>query len=169
MMRRIYFLAPNIETTHKIVDELRAEGIEDRHMHILAKRDTPLEDLPEATEFQKTDFIPALERGAALGGTTGVLAGLVALRFAGFAIAGGPILGILFFGATIGAIMSGLAGLQVGNSRVKDYEGAIERGELLVMVDIPKERIDAISQLIIKHHPTAQFEGIEPLLPPNYV
>lgn len=167
-MRRIYFLVPNIETTHKIVDELRAEGIEDRHMHILAKRDTPLEDLPEASEFQKTDFIPALERGAALGGTTGVLAGLVALRFAGFAIAGGPILGILFFGATIGAIMSGLAGLQVGNSRVKDYEDAIERGELLVMVDIPKDRIEAISQLITRHHPTAHFEGIEPLLPPTY-
>ena len=156
-MRRIYFLSPNLETTHKIVDELRAEGIEDRHMHILAKRDTPLEDMPEASEFQKTDFIPAVERGAALGGTTGLLAGLV-----------GPILGILFFGATIGAIMSGLAGLQVGNSRVKQYEEAIEHGELLVMVDIPKERIDAISQLIIKHHPTAQFEGIEPLLPPSY-
>lgn len=167
-MRRIYFLAPNIETTHKIVDELRANGIEDRHMHILAKRDTPLEDMPEASEFQKTDFIPALERGAALGGTTGVLAGLIGLRFAGFAIAGGPILGILFFGATIGTIMSGLAGLQVGNSRVKQYEEAIERGELLVMVDISKERIDAISQLIIKHHPIAQFEGIEPLLPPSY-
>ena len=167
-MRRIYFLSPNLETTHKIVDELRANGIEDRHMHVLAKRDTPLEDMPEASEFQKTDFIPAVERGAALGATTGLLAGLVGLRFAGFAIAGGPILGILFFGATIGSIMSGLAGLQVGNSRVKQYEEAIEQGELLVMVDIPKERIDAISQLITKHHPTAQFEGIEPLLPPSY-
>jgi hypothetical protein len=167
-MRRIYFLAPNIETTHKIVDELRAEGIEDRHMHILAKRDTPLEGMPEASVFEKTDFIPALERGAALGATTGLLAGLVGLRFAGFAIAGGPILGILFFGATIGTMMSGLAGLQVGNSRVKEYAGAIERGELLVMVDIPKERIDAMSQLIIRHHPSAQFEGIEPLLPPSY-
>jgi hypothetical protein len=42
-MRRIYFLSPDIETTHKIVDELRLEGIEDRHIHILAKRDTPLD------------------------------------------------------------------------------------------------------------------------------
>ncbi len=167
-MRRIYFLAPNIETTHKIVDELRAEGIEDRHLHILAKRDTPLEDMPEATEFQKTDFIPAMERGAALGATTGLLAGLVGLRFAGFAIAGGPVLGILVYGATIGAMMSGLAGLEVGNSKVKKYAEAIERGEMLVMVDIAKERIDTISQLIIKHHPSAQFEGIEPLLPPSY-
>jgi hypothetical protein len=167
-VRRIYFLAPNLETTHKIVDELRAQGIEDRHLHILAKRDTPLEDLPEASEFQKTDFIPAVERGAALGASTGLIAGLIGLRFAGFAIAGGPVLGVLVFGATIGAMMSGLAGLQVGNSKVKQYADAIEHGELLIMVDIPKEHIDTISQLIIRHHPTAQFEGIEPLLPPGY-
>lgn len=167
-MRRIYFLAPNIETTHKIVDELRSEGMEDRYIHILAKRDTPMEDMPEASVFEKTDFIPALERGAALGATTGLLAGLVGLRLAGFALAGGSILGILFFGATIGTIMSGLSGLGIGNSRVKQYTDAIEAGELLIMLDIPKERIEAMSQLIIKHHPSAKFEGIEPLLPPSY-
>lgn len=167
-MKRIYFLVPNIETTHKIVDELRAEGIEDRHIHVLAKRDTPMGDMPEASVFEKTDFIPALERGAALGATTGLLAGLVGLRLAGFAIAGGPVLGILFYGATIGAMMSGLAGLQIGNTRVKDYTDAIEHGELLVMVDILKERIDTISKLVIKHHPDARFDGIEPLLPPGY-
>ena len=167
-MRRIYFLVPDIETTHKIVDELRSEGIEDRHMHVLAKRDTPLTDLPEASEFQKTDFIPALERGAALGASTGLIAGLVGLRFAGFAIAGGPILGVLVFGATIGAMMSGLSGLQVGNSKVKQYQEAIEKGGLLVMVDLPKERIDDISKVIVKHHPNAEFEGIEPILPPAY-
>lgn len=84
------------------------------------------------------------------------------LRFAGFAIAGGPVLGILFYGATIGAMMSGLACLQVVNSKVKQYAEAIERGELLVMVDIPKGSIDASSKLITKHHPTAHFEGIKP-------
>lgn len=167
-MRRIYFLSPNIATTHNIVDELRSAGVEDRHMHILAKRDTPLEDMPEASEFQKTDFVPAMERGAALGGITGLVAGLIGLRFAGFTIAGGPILGILVYGATIGTIMSGLAGLQVGNSRVKKYEEAIENGELLVMVDLPIDRIGEITQRIIRHFPTAQFEGLEPLLPPSY-
>ena len=64
--------------------------------------------------------------------------------------------------------MSGLAELQVGNSKVKKYEAAIERGELLIMVDIAKEHIGTISQLIVKHHPSAQFEGIEPLLPSGY-
>ncbi len=167
-MRRIYFLVPDIATTHKIVDELRSEGIEDRHIHILAKRDTPLEDIPEAGVSLKTDFVPALERGAALGGTTGLLAGLVGLRFAGFAIAGGPILGIIMAGATIGSLMGGLSGMNSGNSRLKQFEQVIEQGQLLVLLDIPKERIEEFKKLITKHHPEAKFEGVEPLLPPSY-
>lgn len=167
-MRRIYFLVPDIATTHKIVDELRSEGIEERHIHILAKRDTPLEDIPEAGMSLKTDFIPALERGAALGGSTGLLAGMVGLRFAGFAIAGGPILGLIMAGATIGSLMGGLAGMNSGNSRLKQFEQAIEQGELLVLLDTPKDQIEHIKKLILKHHPEATFEGIEPLLPLTY-
>lgn len=78
-MRRIYFLVPDIETTRKIVDELLLARVQERHMHIVAKHDIPLEDLPEATFLQKTDFIPALEQGLAIGGATGTLAGLVAI------------------------------------------------------------------------------------------
>jgi hypothetical protein len=167
-MRRIYFLVPTIEITHKIVEELQSEGIEERHIHILAKRDTPLEGLPEAGVTIKTDFIPAVERGVALGGTTGLLAGLVGLSFAGFTIAGGPILGIIMAGATIGSLMGGLAGMNSGNSRLKKFEDAIEQGELLVLVDIPRERIETIRHLVIKHHPDAEFEGLEPILPPAY-
>lgn len=167
-MKRIYFLVPDIATTHKIVDELRSEGMEDSHIHILAKRDTPLEGMPEAGVSIKTDFIPALERGVALGGTTGLLAGLIGLRFAGFAIAGGPILGIIMAGATIGSLAGGLVGMNSGNSRLKRFEQAIEQGELLVLLDISKDRIEAVTQLITKHHPEAAFEGIEPLLPPSY-
>lgn len=167
-MRRIYFLVPTIEITHKIVDELKFEGIDDRHIHILAKRDTPLEGLPEAGITIKTDFIPAVERGVALGGTTGLIAGLIGLRFAGFAIAGGPILGIIMAGATIGSLMGGLSGMNSGNSRLKQFEDAIEKGQLLLLVDIPRERIEAIKSLVKKHHPEAEFEGIEPIMPPSY-
>lgn len=167
-MRRIYFLAPNIESTHKIVEELRSEGIDDFHINILAKRDTPLEGLREAGMSIKTDFIPAVERGVALGGTTGLLAGLIGLRFAGFVIAGGPLLGAIMAGATIGSLAGGLAGMNSGNSRLKRFEDAIEQGELLVLVDIPKERIETIKALISKHHPEAEFEGLEPIFPPSY-
>ena len=47
-MKRIYFLVPTIELAKTIVDELLLARIEERHIHILAKRGTPLENLPEA-------------------------------------------------------------------------------------------------------------------------
>ena len=167
-MRRIYFLVPNIEITHKIVDELKADGIEENHIHVLAKRDTPLEGLPEAGVTIKTDFIPAVERGLALGGTTGLLVGLAGLRFAGFVIAGGPILGVIIAGATIGSLVGGLLGMSLGNTMLRQFEEAIEQGELLVLVDIPLDRIESIRRLVIKHHPEAEFEGLDPIFPPSH-
>jgi len=166
-MKRIYFLVPDVTTLHKIIDELRTTGMSDNHMHVLAKRDTPLEDMPEAGVSIKTDFIAAIERGAALGGTTGLLAGMVALRFAGYALAGGPLLGVIFAGATIGSLMSGLSGLAVGNSKLKQFTEAIDKGQLLLLLDIPKNQIENISQTVIRHHPNVKFEGVEPVLPPS--
>lgn len=62
-MRRLYFLLPNIDVTHKLVDDLLLARVEDRHMHVIAKEGTPLQDVREASPLQKIDFIPALEKG----------------------------------------------------------------------------------------------------------
>jgi hypothetical protein len=141
--------------------------VEERHIHVLAKRDTPLEDLPEATFLQKTDFIPALEQGIAIGGATGMLAGLVAVALpTGLVLGGGAVLAMALAGAGLGGWWSSLIGASVGNRRIKDYEEAIEKGELLVMVDVPKDRVEKIEELVKKHHPEAECEGVEPFMPP---
>jgi hypothetical protein len=165
-MKRIYFLVPDIETTRAIVDELLLARVEEKHIHVLAKRDTPLEHLPEATFLQKTDFIPALEQGMAVGGVTGMLAGLAAVALpTGLVLGGGAVLALSLAGAGLGAWWSSLIGASVGNRRTKDYQDAIERGELLVMVDVPKDRVEEIEELIRKHHPEAECEGTEPTIP----
>lgn len=165
-MRRIYFLAPNIEVSKQIVDELLLARIEERHIHVLAKRGTPMEDLPEATYLQKTDFIPALEQGIALGGLTGVLIGLVAVALpGGLVLAGGAILATSLAGAGIGALASSMIGSSVGNRRLKQFEDALEKGEFLFMIDVPKGRVEEIEALIKKHHPDAECGGTEPIIP----
>ncbi|CAI8738561.1 DUF1269 domain-containing protein [Methylocaldum szegediense] len=162
-MRRIYFLVPNIETTKKIVDELLLARIEERHIHVLAKRGTPLEDLPEATFLQKTDFIPALEQGLALGGATGLLAGLVAIALpTGLVLGGGALFAITLAGAGVGALASSMIGSSIGNRRIEQFQEAIERGEFLLMVDVPRDRVEEIEAIIKKHHPEAECEGTDP-------
>ncbi len=166
-MKRIYFLVPDIATTKKIVDELLLARIEEQHIHVLAKRGTPLEDLPEANLLQKSDFIPAVEQGLALGGSTGILAGLVAVALppASTVIAGGVLLATTIAGAGVGAWLSGMVGMSVGNRQTKAFEDAIEAGELLVLADVPSGRVEEIEEKIAQHLPTVEIEGTEPRVP----
>ncbi len=166
-MRRIYFLVPDVTTTKRIVDELLLARIEERHIHVIAKSGTPMEDLPEANLLQKSDFIPAVERGLALGGTTGILAGLVAVTLPATApmLAGGILLMATLSGAGIGAWAGGMVGVSVGNTRIKQFEKAIEAGQLLLLADVPKSRVDEIEERVKQHLPEVVIEGTEPTIP----
>ena len=166
-MRRIYFLVPDISVTKRIVDDLLLARIEEKHIHVIAKRGTPLENLPEASLLQKTDFIPAVEQGLAVGGTTGMLAGLVAvaLPVAAPVIAGGVLLATSLAGAGVGAWIGGMVGMNVGNRRTKEFEDAIEAGHFLVLADVPKDRVEEIEERIKQHLPEVEVESTEPKIP----
>jgi hypothetical protein len=58
-----------------------------------------------------------------------------------------------------------MIGISAPNSRLKDFEDAIAKGELLMMVDVPKARVDEITKLVQLHHPEAEVEGTEPVIP----
>ncbi|PXX18388.1 DUF1269 domain-containing protein [Nitrosomonas ureae] len=166
-MRRIYFLVPDITTTKKIVEDLLLQKIEEKHIHVIAKRGTPLEDLPEANLLQKTDFIPAVEQGVALGGATGLLAGLVAVALppASTVIAGGVLLATTLVGVGVGSWFGGMVGMSVGNRQIKEFEDAIEAGKLLVLVDVPTDRVAEIEDRVKQHLPQVEVEQTEPRVP----
>jgi hypothetical protein len=168
-MRRLYFLLPDVGSAKTIVDELLLARVEERHMHIAAADHHALTEahLPEAGLLQESDFVPAVERGVAIGGATGILAGIaaVALPGVGLALGGGAILGIGLAGAGVGAWLSSMIGISAPSSRLKEFETAIEKGSLLMMVDVPKARVDEITDLVKKHHPEAEVEGTEPVIP----
>ncbi|HQS57897.1 MAG: DUF1269 domain-containing protein [Gallionellales bacterium 35-53-114] len=166
-MKRIYFLVPNTGIAQKVVDELLLARVEERHIHVLAKRGTPMEKLPEASYLQKTDFFPALEQGLALGGLTGIVAGLVAVALPGGPVlAGGAILATSLAGAGVGALMSSMVGSSIGNRQIQQFSEAIEKGQFLMMIDVPPGRVEEIEQIVLKHHPEAKCEGTEPTIPP---
>lgn len=167
-MRRLYFLLPSVATARAIVDELLLNHVEERHIHVLAKRGTPLEDLPETSVAQRTDLIPAIERGVAAGGATGALAGLVAVALppAGLVLGGGAVLGMALAGAGFGAWAASLMGVSTPNSQIKRFEKAIEQGEILMMVDVPKDDVAEIEELVRSHHPEAEIGGTDPTIPP---
>jgi hypothetical protein len=154
-MRRIYFLVPDVPSARRVVDDLRAAGIETRHLHVLARRGTPLEDLPAAGVAQETEAFPNVAAGLGAGTTVGFLAGLLAVAIpgAGPVVAGGILLAATFQGAALGSLIGGMVGLASHDPRLEDYECAVENGRVLVMADVPAERVEAIEVRVSDHVP----------------
>ena len=151
----------------KVVDELLLQRIDIAHIHVLAKRGTSMENLPEASYMQKSDFIPALEQGLLTGGFTGLVAGVVVLGMTGASIfSGATLLVATLVGSIFGAFVSSLLGSSVGNRQIKQFSEAInEKGAFLVMIDVPRGRIEEIEQAIQNKNPGAMCEGTEPTIP----
>ena len=166
-MRRIYFLVPDTTIAKAIVDELLLARFKEKQIHVVARKDTPLDNLPEAHLAQRSDLIPALERGVAAGGLSGLLAGTVAVTFppAGLVVGGGALLGLTLFGAGFGAWVSTMIGVHLPSRRLQQFEAAIGSGQILMMIDVPRDEVESTQEMIMRRHPEAELEGLEPSLP----
>lgn len=167
MRRRLYFLLPDIQSTHGMVNDLLLARIENQHMHILAREGISLDGLHEASILQKSDVVHGIESGLVIGGMAGILAGVVALLFplAGGELKWATLLVTALMGAAVGAWASSMIASSVPNSKLKAYEQAITEGGILMMVDVPSGRVNEIQQLVADRHPTASRSNIEPTIP----
>ncbi len=167
MKRRLYFLLPSVEVTARAHDELLLARIEERNIHVMAREGTDLGDLPQADLLQSSDILHGTEMGLFIGGLTGALAGLAVMYFppAGFEVGLWVVLGCALVGAVFGAWVSALIGTDVPNTQLARFVPAMNDGDILIMVDVPKDRVDEISAIIKKHHPEADMQGTEPTIP----
>lgn len=126
----------------------------------------PLEDLPDGGP-EDDDFLPAFERGITFGGATGVFAGLLALAFppSNIVLGGGAVLVIGLMGASLGGLLTAMAGAAFSNSRLKAFEEDIGAGKILVMVDVSVDRLTQVNSLIRRLDPEVEIEGLEPPAP----
>ncbi len=167
-MQRLHFLVRDVPTAQMLVNDLLRANIPEGSIHVIAREGTPLGNLPEAGVTQRTDLVPALERGAALGGVTGLLAGLVAVAVPGGAVVSAATLlpALALGGSAVGAWVGGMIGLNSDDARVKQFAAAIDAGQLLILVDATPERAPAVEAIVRRVCPTARPEWINPTLPP---
>jgi len=167
MRRRLYFLLPDLESARLTANDLLLARVEFRHMHFLARRGMDLGDLHQANPLQKTDLVHGAEVGLVLGGVCGLLLGL----FIVFSPPPGVTLELVIVlataigGALLGAWVASLVGASVPNSRIKQYQADIEKGAILLMVDVPPSRIEEIRELVHRRHPEASGGAMEPTQP----
>ena len=168
MRRRMYFVLPDVAAAEQTTNELLLARVEERHIHCLGRRGTPMGELHEASVLQKTDLVHGAEVGIVCGAIAGVLLGAV---FAFVPLLGHTVLPpvamplMALGGAVFGVWASSLIASSTPNSRLRMFDDDFAAGRILMMVDVPAHQVDSIRDLVGKRHPEAIQRGLEPAIP----
>jgi hypothetical protein len=167
-MRRVYVLLPTEASCSAVVTELEAMDIPASHLHVVAGLTHDLKDFPEASVWQRTELAHGIQWGLGLGGTAGLLGGLLVVAFppAGVVLGGGAIVAGTAAGAGFGALVTALLGSQEHNHKLDGFRRALDAGQLLLMVDIPRQREDEVRSSILRLHPEADIGSVKRVSPP---
>lgn len=167
MRRRLYFILPDLACANRVADDLLLARIEDRHMHFLARRGLPLGKLHEAGVSHKSDLVHGAGFGGLFGAGVGLAIGFLLYYFQPVgiplqmvAIVIGGVVGALF-----GSWTGSLKGASIPNSKLSKFGPEIERGHILLIVDVPTRRMEEIQQIVARRHPEAVAHGYEPTMP----
>ena len=160
-MEKLIFLVDDHDDAVAAVGVLHDMGITDEAISVIAREGTPLDDLPDATQEDSSDVVPAFARGAAAGGVTGLLAGLAATVFApaGLVLGGAGVIAAAIGGASFGALASALIGVSVPNSQLREYEDAVAEGQYLMIAEVEDERLEELKRRLSESHAHVKLRG----------
>ncbi len=168
MRRRIYWLLPDLASATRTMNDLLLARIAEQHLHFVGREDADMTGLHAANVFQTSDVVRAAQSGLVIGGMLGaVLGGIVGVFFPLFGTRPewGMVAVLSILGAGFGAWASSMIGVSTPSSRLKRFEPAIEQGQILLMVDVPRSRVEEIEARLQALHPEAHLEGVEPNIP----
>jgi uncharacterized membrane protein len=168
MRRRIYWLLPNLESAKRTMDDLLLARLTEQHLHFVAREEADMTGLHAANVLQTSDVVRAAQMGLVIGGGVGAVLGAVVGVF--FPIVGdepqwGMIAVLALLGAAFGAWSSSMIGVSTPSHRLERFGSAIEQGQILLMVDVPRTRVEEIEARLQALHPEAHLEGVEPNIP----
>jgi hypothetical protein len=141
MKTRRVFSTPDLPAAQAAIQTARQAGVADEDVFLVARSDIALEKIPDERQRADSDFYPSALRGVASGGAVGLLAGLVAVAVPplGVTLAGAGAMTLA--GALVGGWSGALAGAAAPDPVRQKFEGEIEAGRILVVVDGDKERL----------------------------
>ena len=164
-MKCLYYLAPTLERTHQISDDLHAAGVKDFFLHVIAKDESGLtqQHIHSSNYLETLDIVRLGLIGSALGAVGGVLgAGL----FEVFKPFGPDVPGFVYFViiavvTMFGAWEGGLMGIATENNKIKNFHAAIEAGKYLILIYARKGQEEATCAMMRLRYPETEFVAVD--------
>lgn len=154
MNRRLYFIFADKLQAQQAFTDLTHTGIEQNLIHALARDTVDLGTLPPATGPQRRDLVWRVENVVWRSNLTlfalGLLGLLAGLYFAitALSLLASAVMLVTFVGGALFAY-------QVPDAHLDEFRGALAHGDIVLLVDVPRNRHGEIEELMRRRHPEA--------------
>ncbi len=149
MKLRHVFSTPDLATAVAAMTAAVAAGVPDRDVLLVARSDIEMASIPNERKEADSDLLPAAGRGAGYGAGAGLLAGLVLVAFPPLGITMIGVAAATLAGAAVGTLSSALVGSTMPDPVRRKFHDEIEAGNILVVIDAPKELLTSAEPYIV--------------------
>jgi Flp pilus assembly protein TadB len=157
MNQRLYFLLPDRDHTLRVVNELLEQRLELKDMHTLTGRGLVGEGLPASDSHQRNNFAGRVEYWVWRANLALFFLAAVALAAMVFLHTGLWVL--LPLAVMVATFLLGERFARLPNVHLQEFRDALRHGEILLMVDVPRERVNEVEYRVKAHHPGAVAGG----------
>ncbi len=158
MYRRLFFLFPNTKDTKEAVHNLIKEDVNIKQIHALAKPGVNLDGLPAPAPNQRRDMHTKIENtlwNLNLGTFfTALIILILSFISANYYLCAASLV------VMTATYWTGYYYLTKPTIHLSGFHAAFEHNEILLMIDVPKNQVGKIEQILHNKSPSALEEGI---------
>lgn len=164
-MKCLYYLAPTLESTHGISDDLHSVGVKDFFLHVISRDEAGLrqQHIHSSNYLETLDVVRDGVIGAAVGFCVGLLGVWLIERFDPFGVEVPMFVhfALVAVATLFGAWEGGLIGIGKENRKLAPFHSAIEAGKFLLLIYALKDQEAAVTSMMRERHPEAEFAGVD--------
>ena len=164
-MKCLYYLAPTLDSTHVISDDLHETGIKDFFVHVISRDEAGLQQ----QHIHSSNYLETLDlvRDGIIGGVLGFLVGLLGVALLeyfdpiGVEIPAFVYYALVGVATLFGAWEGGLIGIGIENRKLAKFHDDIEAGKFLILIYALKEQEEVVSKMMRERHPESELVAVD--------
>ena len=164
-MKCLYYLAPTLDSTHVISDDLHEAGIKDFFVHVVSRDEAGLQQ----QHIHSSNYLETLDvvRDGIIGGVVGFLVGLLGVWLLdyfdpiGVEIPAFVYYALVAVATLFGAWEGGLIGVGIENRKLAKFHDDLEAGKFLILIYVLKEQEVAVGTMMRERHPESELVAVD--------